>query len=165
MLKTKPCPIPLIFLKASIFLYSNICSTERTIVSTKEMSGERLKIYSCHISHIIIYNKSYIITFDNGPFFLCFFQDKMAKPEGHCNEAFEHELVEPSSNNLEKKAQASEAESQSVDSGLKRKILKNVILISVAFMVLFTSYQSMSTLQSSINKASKGFRKQECQLL
>lgn len=34
----------------------------------------------------------------------------------------------------------------------KRRILKNVILLSVAFMVLFTSYQSMATLQSSINQ-------------
>ena len=100
----------------------------------------------------IIYNKSYIITFDNGPFF-AFFQDmKMAKANegGHCNAAFEHE---PSSNNLEKKVEASESQGQQQNSDLKWKILKNVLLISVAFMVLFTSYQSMSTLQSSINKA------------
>ena len=29
-----------------------------------------------------------------------------------------------------------------------RKILKNVLLISMAFMVLFTSFQSMASLQS-----------------
>ena len=69
---------------------------------------------------------------------------------GHFNEAFEHE---PSSNNLEKKVEASESQGQQQNSDLKWKILKNVLLISVAFMVLFTSYQSMSTLQSSINKA------------
>ena len=38
---------------------------------------------------------------------------------------------------------------------LKRKIWKNVLLISMAFMVLFTSFQSMASLQSSINKARK----------
>ena len=77
---------------------------------------------------------------------------KMAKAieGGHFNEAFEHE---PSSNNLEKKVEASESQGQRQNSDLKWKILKNVLLISVAFMVLFTSYQSMSTLQSSINKA------------
>ena len=43
----------------------------------------------------------------------------------------------------------------------KRAIMKNVILISFAFMLLFTSYQSMASLQSSINKVTlikmKGF--------
>ena len=85
--------------------------------------------------------------------FSAFFQDmKMAKANegGHCNAAFEHE---PSSNNLEKKLEASESQGQHQNRDLKWKILKNVLLISVAFMVLFTSYQSMSTLQSSINKA------------
>ena len=69
---------------------------------------------------------------------------------GHYNEAFEHE---PSPNNLEKKVEASQFQEQQQNNDLKWKILKNVLLISVAFMVLFTSYQSMSTLQSSINKA------------
>ena len=41
------------------------------------------------------------------------------------------------------------------ESMLKRKIWKNVLLISMAFMVLFTSFQSMASLQSSINKARK----------
>ena len=36
----------------------------------------------------------------------------------------------------------------------KRGILKNVFLISFAFLLLFTAFQSMSALQSSINKAS-----------
>ena len=34
----------------------------------------------------------------------------------------------------------------------KRSIMKNVILISFAFLLLFTAFQSMSALQSSINK-------------
>jgi len=34
----------------------------------------------------------------------------------------------------------------------KRGILKNVLLISLAFLLLFTAFQSMSALQSSINK-------------
>ena len=39
------------------------------------------------------------------------------------------------------------------DKKLKRTIMKNVILIAIAFMVLFTSFQSMASLQSSINQA------------
>ena len=35
---------------------------------------------------------------------------------------------------------------------VSRSALKNVILIAIAFMVLFTSYQSMAALQSSINQ-------------
>lgn len=35
---------------------------------------------------------------------------------------------------------------------LKFSILKNVIVISIAFMLLFTAFQSMANLQSSINK-------------
>ena len=34
----------------------------------------------------------------------------------------------------------------------KKGILKNVFLISFAFLLLFTAFQSMSALQSSINK-------------
>ena len=37
----------------------------------------------------------------------------------------------------------------------KRSIIKNVIVICIAFMLLFTAFQSMSALQSSINNVSK----------
>ncbi len=37
----------------------------------------------------------------------------------------------------------------------RQQITKNVVLISIAFMVLFTSYNSMASLQSSINKVQK----------
>ena len=33
-----------------------------------------------------------------------------------------------------------------------RMILKNIIIISTSFMLLFTAFQSMASLQSSINK-------------
>ena len=36
----------------------------------------------------------------------------------------------------------------------KRGIYKNVVVISFAFMLLFTAFQSMANLQSSINKVS-----------
>ena len=39
----------------------------------------------------------------------------------------------------------------------KRRIMKNVIVISFAFLLLFTAFQSMSALQSSINKVSKTY--------
>ena len=35
---------------------------------------------------------------------------------------------------------------------LKRGIIKNVVIISFAFMLLFTAFQSMANLQSSLNK-------------
>ena len=41
----------------------------------------------------------------------------------------------------------------------KRRIMKNVIVISFAFLLLFTAFQSMSALQSSINKVSKKYGK------
>ena len=66
---------------------------------------------------------------------------------GHFNEAFE---LEPSWNSFEKNV---DTQGQHQDRNLKGKILKNLLLISVAFMVLFTSYESISKLQSSINKA------------
>ena len=37
----------------------------------------------------------------------------------------------------------------------KSSIMKNVLVISFAFLLLFTSFQSMSFLQSSINKVSR----------
>ena len=37
---------------------------------------------------------------------------------------------------------------------LKRGIMKNVVIISFAFMLLFTAFQSMANLQSSLNKVS-----------
>ena len=36
----------------------------------------------------------------------------------------------------------------------KWRIMKNVVVISFAFLLLFTAFQSMSALQSSINKVS-----------
>ena len=36
----------------------------------------------------------------------------------------------------------------------ERMIMKNIIVISFAFMLLFTAFQSMASLQSSINKVS-----------
>merc|ERR1711956_170201 len=35
---------------------------------------------------------------------------------------------------------------------VKKGIYKNVIIIAIAFMLLFTAFQSMANLQSSINK-------------
>ena len=37
----------------------------------------------------------------------------------------------------------------------KRGILRNVVVISFSFMLLFTAFQSMANLQSSINKVRK----------
>ena len=67
--------------------------------------------------------------------------------EVYTNQAFDNNEPFPVA---EKK---SEELNEHINSNLKWKILKNVLLISIAFMVLFTSFQSMSSLQSSINKA------------
>lgn len=40
----------------------------------------------------------------------------------------------------------------------KRRIMKNVVVISFSFMLLFTAYQSMAYLQSSINKVTLNIR-------
>ena len=40
----------------------------------------------------------------------------------------------------------------------KRGIMKNVIIISFSFMLLFTAFQSMANLQSSINKVCYSFQ-------
>lgn len=48
--------------------------------------------------------------------------------------------------------------SQLTDEEVRRekfRIMKNVILISVSFLLLFTAFQSMANLQSSINKVTK----------
>lgn len=37
---------------------------------------------------------------------------------------------------------------------VKRGIMKNVVIISFSFMLLFTAFQSMANLQSSLNKVS-----------
>ena len=67
--------------------------------------------------------------------------------EVYTNQAFDYHEPFPV---VEKK---SEELNEKINFNLKWKILKNVLLISIAFMVLFTSFQSMSSLQSSINKA------------
>ena len=79
-----------------------------------------------------------------------------ANERGHYNKAFE---VEPSVNNFEMKVQNLPSQGQHQDRDLKKKILKNLLLISVAFMVLFTSYESIAKLQSSINKARPSLKK------
>ena len=83
----------------------------------------------------------------------------------HANEAFELSNDDSSTcnNNVNKSEEADG--SSSVKSGrqfdlltdserkkLKFSIFKNVIVISFAFMLLFTAFQSMANLQSSINK-------------
>ena len=40
----------------------------------------------------------------------------------------------------------------------KRGIIRNVVIISFSFMLLFTAFQSMANLQSSINKVRLNFR-------
>ena len=80
-----------------------------------------------------------------------------ANERGHCNEAFK---FESSLNNFELTVQNSPSQGQHQDRrDLKKKILKNLLLISVAFMVLFTSYESIAKLQSSINKARPSLKK------
>ncbi|XP_063607087.1 UNC93-like protein, partial [Penaeus indicus] len=77
---------------------------------------------------------------------------------GVSNPAFEGDISQSKQTKNETvRYDHNEAKSNSAGNGLtveqeKFAILKNVIVISVAFMFLFTSYNSMSFLQSSINK-------------
>ena len=54
-------------------------------------------------------------------------------------------------NNLDRRMDLSQEQLRSE----KRRIMKNVIVISFAFLLLFTAFQSMAALQSSINKVRK----------
>ena len=127
--------------------------------------------YAFVLIHIIIKNKDKIYT-DKSSFFLFLFKfKKMSSKEGFSNEAFESDYsikgpditsqTNSSAPEMKKSEfcfEDSEQHQQQKCTNfskpiLKRKILKNVLLISMAFMVLFTSFQSMASLQSSINKA------------
>ena len=65
--------------------------------------------------------------------------------EGQVNQAYDGD---------HKGQQTFEVEDPRVQKPKKWEVMKNVVCISIAFMVLFTSYQSMASLQSSINQAS-----------
>ena len=74
--------------------------------------------------------------------------------------------ADPNSNNVRKYSSKEEEFNNNVEARIsnvknmspeeirleKRSIMKNVIVISFAFLLLFTAFQSMSFLQSSINK-------------
>ena len=71
------------------------------------------------------------------------------------NKGFEEVDVGPESK--AKMRISTSSDSQNNNTGMsvkyeKRMILKNIIVISFAFMLLFTAFQSMASLQSSINK-------------
>ena len=91
-------------------------------------------------------------------------------PQSFDNKAYiSDESADPNSNNVKKyitkdseefnnnaEARISSVKNMSPEEirSEKRSIMKNVIVISFAFLLLFTAFQSMSFLQSSINKVS-----------
>ena len=87
----------------------------------------------------------------------------MTEMESFDNKAYLQDTEEKSSvvnNNHDKEAEAGRSRT-AVDNmtedevrAEKKGIMKNVILISFAFLLLFTAFQSMSSLQSSINRVS-----------
>ena len=73
--------------------------------------------------------------------------------EGQVNEAYNANDGEHTTS--QKGQQTFEVDEEGVkEKPSKWGVMKNVVCISIAFMVLFTSYQSMASLQSSINQVS-----------
>ena len=72
------------------------------------------------------------------------------------NSGYEHDLHMQTQANNNKAAEANQYSPEEVKAE-KRIIYKNVLLISVAFLLLFVAFESMSKLQSSINVVSPIF--------
>lgn len=75
------------------------------------------------------------------------------------NPAFNKDSTSQDSRSLKSSIKDARKESRTVPKGItqdekveKLSILKNIVIISVAFIFLFTAYNSMANLQSSINK-------------
>ena len=86
------------------------------------------------------------------------FEDQDKVPETKTKQQLADELNGVYNNNNSSSSSSSD-DSSKVDPDTKRKnqreermIMKNIIVISFAFMLLFTAFQSMASLQSSINK-------------
>ena len=85
MLNTKTfAKFPIIFL--GLYLYSNTCRTEHTIVSERDVWWKTKNIFLSYIP----YNKSYIITFDKRPFSLFLLRHENGK--GHRGGSFKRSL-------------------------------------------------------------------------
>ena len=76
------------------------------------------------------------------------FDDQDKVPDAKTKKQLEAELA----NNNNSKIETAALQRQNKHE--ERMIMKNIIVISFAFMLLFTAFQSMASLQSSINKVS-----------
>ena len=77
------------------------------------------------------------------------FDDQDKVPDAKTKKQLEAELA---NNNNSSKIETAALQRQNKHE--ERMIMKNIIVISFAFMLLFTAFQSMAILQSSINKVS-----------
>ena len=78
------------------------------------------------------------------------FDDQDKVPDAITKKQLEAELA--NNNNSSSKIETAALQRQNKHE--ERMIMKNIIVISFAFMLLFTAFQSMASLQSSINKVS-----------
>ena len=85
------------------------------------------------------------------------FEDQDKVPETKTKQQLAEELKGVNNNNVSDVSSSGsevDPESRKINQREERMIMKNIIVISFAFMLLFTAYQSMASLQSSINKVS-----------
>ena len=85
------------------------------------------------------------------------FEDQDKVPETKTKQQLAEELNGVNNNNIRDDTSSGsevDPESRKINQREERMIMKNIIVISFAFMLLFTAYQSMASLQSSINKVS-----------
>lgn len=85
------------------------------------------------------------------------FEDQDKVPETKTKQQLAEELNGVNNNNVSDVSSSGsevDPESRKINQREERMIMKNIIVISFAFMLLFTAYQSMASLQSSINKVS-----------
>jgi len=87
-------------------------------------------------------------SFDNK----AYVSDESADPNSNNVKKYSTKDSEEFNNNVEARISSVKNMSPEEIRSEKRSIMKNVIVISFAFLLLFTAFQSMSFLQSSINK-------------
>ena len=74
------------------------------------------------------------------------------------NSGYEDDLHMKTPANNNKATEANQVQYTQEEIKAEKKIIyKNVLLISVSFLLLFVAFESMSKLQSSINVVSPGF--------
>ena len=86
------------------------------------------------------------------------FEDQDKVPETKTKQQLAEELKGMNNNNISDDVIKTDPDIKKQNKREERQIMKNIVVISFAFMLLFTAFQSMASLQSSINKVSNNIR-------